>query len=210
MFTGLVKSQGKISKLTPNSEGMLIEVTCPDIIHEIAVDDSVSINGACQTVISYSDKTFVVQAVHSTLQKTNFSKMKINEVVNLELAMRLSDRFGGHFVQGHVNTTGQVVNIQNLGLNYLLDVEIVDKFKKYLVPEGSITINGVSLTINKVLGKQFTLSIIPHTWMNTNLENLKLGDLVNVEFDVLLKYMESLIKKDQSEKRLMNFLNGNY
>ena len=135
--------------------------------------------------------------------------MKLGQEVNLELAMRLSDRFGGHFVQGHVNTTGQVVNIQNKGRNYLLDVEIVDKFKKYLIQEGSVAINGISLTISETLGRQFKLSIIPHTWINTNLENLKIGDHVNVEFDVLLKYMESLIKKDNSEERLLNFLNGN-
>lgn len=195
MFTGLVNSVGKVSSIERITEGYKFIIYDQKIAKEVKVDDSVSINGACQTVVSFTDSTFTVQAVQTTLNKTNFKSLKSGSFVNLELAMRLSDRLGGHLVQGHVNGTGEVLGWQQTGKNYELEFKIPTELMKYVVKEGSITLNGVSLTvsdisIDKCCGK---VSIIPHTWDNTVFKYSKRGDMLNLEVDILAKYVENLL-----------------
>lgn len=195
MFTGLVKEIGKVVSVRSNAEGKLIEVESKTLLPEIEIDDSVAINGACQTAVKVSDKTFVVQAVHTTLEKTTLGRLRQGDEVNLELALRASDRLGGHIVQGHVNDVGQIAQIRNLGENYLVTIKVHSSQMKYIVKEGSVTIDGISLTVSDVFKEDcsFQLSIIPHTWQHTVLRNRTVQSLVNIEVDILGKYIENLL-----------------
>lgn len=195
MFTGLVKEIGIVKKISRNTEGASIEIACKTLLPEIAIDDSVSVNGACQTAVKVTKDTFIVQAVHTTLEKTTLGNLKSGDEVNLELAMKLSDRMGGHIVQGHVNDKGQIANIRNTGNNYIVTVRVAGSQMKYIVKEGSVTLEGISLTISEVFREDcsFNVSIIPHTWSNTVLKNRKVGSLINVEVDILGKYIENLL-----------------
>lgn len=205
MFTGLVKEVGTISAINSIAEGLLISVNSPLLAKEVEIDDSVSINGACQTVISHGENYFTVQAVQTTLQKTNFKDLKVGSPVNLELALRLSDRLGGHLVQGHVNGVGKIINWKNNGKNYELKFEIPSDLMKYVVKEGSITLNGVSLTVSNLEKEKCVgeVSIIPHTWDHTVFRNARVGEAINIEVDVLAKYVENLLlyQGDSSEKQ---------
>lgn len=195
MFTGLVKEIGTIKSISRTAEGLDIEVSSSILVKEIAVDDSVSINGACQTVVSFNDSSFKVQAVATTLEKTNFKNLKVGSRVNLELALTLSERLGGHLVQGHINGVGKLVNWENRGKNYVVTFSIPTELMKYVVKEGSITLNGISLTVSdldtyKALGQ---VSVIPHTWDNTVFKYLSIGDELNIEVDIIAKYVENLL-----------------
>lgn len=194
MFTGLIKEIGKIKSIVPNREGAMIEIESSKLISEIAIDDSVAVNGVCQTAVGVTNKTFVVQAVHTTLEKTSLGKLKVGEEVNLELALRLSDRLGGHLVQGHVNATAPLSAIKSTGDNFLLTVTLPHSLLRYVIAEGSITLDGISLTVARLEGNAVTVSIIPHTYHSTILKNKKIGDHINVEVDVLAKYIERLLK----------------
>jgi len=132
------------------------------------------------------------------LDKTTIANLKLSSSVNLELAMKLNDRFGGHLVQGHVNGIGTIEEITKLGENYWLNILVPGSLEKYLIEEGSIAIDGISLTIAKLDGSNVGVSIIPHTWSNTNLKGKKVGEQINIETDVLAKYIEKLINKDDS------------
>jgi riboflavin synthase len=207
MFTGLVKDIGVIESVVPNTEGKLITVQS-NLCDQIAIDDSVSINGACQTVVNFNHKTFTVQAVGTTLEKTNLSSLKSGELVNLELALRLSDRLGGHLVQGHVNGLSEVAKIASYGDNYVVTLKVAVELRGYIVKEGSITLNGISLTVSDVdkMG-QIQVSVIPHTWFHTNLKNIHIGDKINVEVDIIAKYVENLMKyQDKNNKNVTKTL----
>jgi riboflavin synthase len=195
MFTGLVKEIGKVKRVSSNAEGKILEIESKELLPEIGVDDSVSINGACQTAIEVGSNSFVVQAVHTTLQKTTLDLLKVGDEVNMELALRASDRLGGHIVQGHVNDMGYIADIRNLGKNYLVTIKISSKQMKYIVKEGSVTIDGISLTVADVFAadNSFQVSIIPHTWDHTVLRNRHVGSSVNIEVDILGKYIENLL-----------------
>ncbi|ATH06393.1 riboflavin synthase [Halobacteriovorax marinus] len=195
MFTGLVKEIGIVKSINNNTEGIELSVYSKSLIGEIEIDDSVSINGACQTAIRVSEDHFVVQTVHTSLEKTTLGKLRVGEEVNLELALRASDRLGGHIVQGHVNAMAEIVDIQNKGKNYQLRSRVSRDQMKYIVKEGSVTIDGISLTVADVdrESNTFTVSIIPHTWMNTILRNRRIGSILNIEVDILGKYVENLL-----------------
>lgn len=195
MFTGLVKEIGIVRKVSKNTEGAILEIASKILLPEISIDDSVSVNGACQTAIKISADSFFVQAVHTTLDKTTLGNLKSGDEVNLELAMRLSDRMGGHMVQGHVNDKGQILNIRNTGKNFIVTVRAHSTQMKYIVKEGSITLDGISLTVSDVFREDcsFNVSIIPHTWEHTVLRNRSVGSLLNIEVDILGKYIENLL-----------------
>lgn len=202
MFTGLVKEVGIVKSISPNREGKIITIKSEHLINDIGIDDSVAINGACQTVISYKSNEFTVQAVSTTLDKTNLGKLKIGQEVNLELALRMSDRLGGHLVQGHVNGQANVYKIKNIGDNYVMSLILEDFLIRYVVKEGSITINGVSLTVSDVdKGNIITVSVIPHTWFNTTFKKLLIGDKLNIEVDIIAKYVENLFNYRDKESK---------
>ena len=202
MFTGLVEEIGKVSSITQIAGGKRLKIEASKILDDLKIDDSVAINGVCLTAVKIDNDGFWAEAVGATLEKTTLPKIFQGYSVNLERAVRLSDRLGGHLVQGHVNGIGTITKIERLGENYFLEVSLPDNLKKYLIDEGSIAIDGISLTIASLKNSTVGLSIIPHTWNNTNLVNKTAGDKVNIETDVIAKYIEKLIssKEDSNDK----------
>ncbi|MBU2494553.1 MAG: riboflavin synthase [Bacteroidetes bacterium] len=201
MFTGLIEEIGKVKRIEMFTGGIRLKISASKIMDDIKVDDSISINGVCLTVVKIDNDGFAVEAVGETLNKTAIKELKENQLVNLERAVKLNDRLGGHLVQGHVNGVGKISNIQKLGENYFLEVLVPPQLTKYLIDEGSIAIDGISLTIAKLSGNKVGLSIIPHTWKNTNLSSKNIGSVVNIETDVIAKYIEKLLlNKNQNDK----------
>jgi len=204
MFTGIIEEIGTIEKVSPISGGMRLTIRAKKIIEDIAVNDSICINGVCLTATRVNDNSFQVDAVGATLDKSTFNRIKADALVNLERSVRLSDRLGGHLVQGHVNGIGTISEIKKLGENYLVKIIIPEELERYLIKEGSIAINGISLTIADLNSNEISISVIPHTWQNTNLKDKKVNEKVNVEIDILAKYVEKLLTKrnDNSDKNI--------
>lgn len=198
MFTGIIEEIGKIEKITPIVGGFVLKIKAEKILDDLVVNDSVCIDGVCLTVTKRDKNSFWADAVGATLEKTIFDKIKADTSVNLERSVRLNDRLGGHLVQGHVNGIGIITEIQKLGENYLLKINIPDSLEMYLIKEGSIAVNGISLTIADVHLNEISLSIIPHTWQNTNLRDKKVNEKVNIEIDILAKYVEKLLRKESN------------
>ena len=198
MFTGIIEEIGKIERITPIAGGIKISIHSGKIIEDVAVNDSVCIDGVCLTVTNKSKITFLVDAVGATLEKTTFHNIKADAHVNLERSVRLSDRLGGHLVQGHVNGIGSISEIKKLGENYLVKIIVPADLEKYLIKEGSIAINGISLTIADLNRNEISISVIPHTWQNTNLKDKEVNDKVNVEIDILAKYVEKLLTRNHN------------
>ena len=192
MFTGIVKAIGKLRK---NNNQLCIEIL--DNYFDINIGDSIAVDGICLTAKEIFDRTFTVDVSEETLQKTTLgNKSDFDGVVNIEPALRISDRLGGHIVSGHVDGLGEVVKIDQLEKSWLLSIKWDDSyFSKYISTKGSICVNGISLTIasHKDNGNIFTIAIIPHTWDNTNLKFLSVGQKVNLEADTLIKYVERLL-----------------
>ena len=192
MFTGIVQSIGKL-KQTEN----ILAIEIIDNFFDIKIGDSIAVDGICLTVKEIFPKKFTVDVSEETLKKTTLGlKTNMNRIVNLEPALRVSDRLGGHIVSGHIDGLGTVENIEKLEKSWLLSIKWQNEnFSKYVVNKGSICLNGISLTIAKYLneGAIFTIAIIPHTWHSTNLKNLNVGDSVNLEADALIKYVEKLL-----------------
>lgn len=193
MFTGLIEETGKILSLKSIGGGKRITVAAKKIMDDLKIDDSVAINGACQTVVAFSENSFTVEAVEETLRKTTLKLFRPGAAVNLERAAKLGDRLGGHIVQGHVDTTGNVKTIQNERTAVNLWIEYPTEYSKYIIPVGSIAINGVSLTVAKLQNSSFMVSVIPHTWKVTTLSQLSMGMPVNLEFDLIGKYVENMV-----------------
>ena len=193
MFTGIVEEIGKIEQTTPIAGGLNLKIAAQKITEDIRVNDSICVDGVCLTVTKFEKDNFWVDAVGATLQKTTFSSIKNSQHVNLEKSLRLNDRLGGHLVQGHVNGVGYISGIEKAGENYFFKFVIPDEIQKYLIKEGSIAINGISLTIADLTQNDIIISVIPHTWENTNLKYKKINDKVNVEIDILAKYVEKLL-----------------
>lgn len=199
MFTGLIKEIGIIKSIKPNSSGKEFIIQAPQLMQEIAIDDSIATNGVCLTATELLGDAFKIQAVHVTLEKSNLGKLKEGDKVNLELALRPMDRLGGHFVQGHVNGIGRFTKILQRGDNWEMSLEAPKDLFKYMINEGSIAIDGISLTLAQVTEREITVSIIPHTYENTILHTKKIGDSVNIEVDMMAKYLENFMKFDQKK-----------
>ena len=193
MFTGLIEEVGEIKTIQQIAGGKKLFISAKLIMDDLAVDDSVAVNGVCLTTVDFSKDGFWVEAVAETLQKTTLGQVKTGLKVNLERAVRLQDRLGGHLVQGHVNGMSKISRIDKLGENYALDVLIDDALEKYMILEGSIALDGISLTIARLSGTEVGINIIPHTWSHTNLRYLKVGDFINTEVDVIAKYVDKLL-----------------
>ena len=205
MFTGLIKDIGTIKSINKNSEGAKITINSK-LCSEINIDDSVATNGVCLTAIAVTDNDFTVQIVHMSLKKSNLGDLKIGSNVNLELALRPMDRMGGHFVQGHVNGVGKFRGAKSFGNNWECEFSAPKDLFKYIVNEGSITIDGISLTVALVKQASFIVSIIPHTYENTTLGKKTSGDSINIEVDMMAKYLENFIKFENSEDRLKSLI----
>jgi len=164
------------------------------LIKEIKIGDSIAINGVCLTVFERQTDRFKVEAVEETIKKTNLGDLKTGDLVNLELSLKLEERLGGHIVLGHVDTTGTIKSIKKLKNSWIFEIEFPEKFGRYIISEGSIAVDGISLTVAELDANRFKVSIIPFTWENTNLKFRKVGDRVNLEFDFFGKYVERFLK----------------
>lgn len=201
MFTGLIQEVGTIISVSPNAEGKEFIIRAPKLIKEIQIDDSVATNGCCLTATKISGDTFRVQAIHMTLSKTSIGHLKPNDKVNLELSLRPHDRLGGHFVQGHVNALGKIKQIKTMGENWEVEVEFPSDLRKYMISEGSIALDGISLTIARLGPNSLTVAVIPHTLENTTLGTKKVGDHLNIEVDMIAKYIENFLRFDNGPQR---------
>ena len=193
MFTGIVEETGTIKSFNALSNGAKLVVECQKILSDINIGNSICVNGVCQTVTEYTDSSFTVMLSDETLNITNFSSAKQGDYVNLERALTLNTRLGGHIVSGHIDCIGKLVSVEKLSDFYNLRFEIPFEITKYVVYKGSITINGISLTVAEIQNNIFTAAVIPHTYQNTVLKYLKQGDSVNIETDILAKYVEKLL-----------------
>lgn len=193
MFTGLIEEVGIINAIEELGDGRAFVIEASTIMDDISIDDSISVNGVCLTVTDRTATTFRVTAVAHTLRKTTLRNKTAGRRVNLERAVRLQDRIGGHLVQGHVDATGVIANIVDNQQGSEVWVAFPAAFRKWLIPAGSICLNGVSLTIAELLENQFKVALIPHTQKLTTLGALVYGQEVNLEFDVIAKYIESMV-----------------
>lgn len=214
MFTGLIQEVGTIKSITTNTEGKEFVIEAPNLIREIAIDDSVATNGVCLTATKISGSTFRVQAIHVTLEKTSIGFLKTGDKVNLELSLRPTDRMGGHMVQGHVNALGKIKNIEKTGANWEIQVEFPENLRKYMISEGSVALDGISLTIARLGARDLTVAIIPHTLEKTSLSGKKIGDFLNIEVDIVAKYIENFLRfeqdKTKKEEWAKNFFHAKY
>ena len=199
MFTGIVQAIGKLRQ-----EKSLLEIEILDNFFDFAIGDSIAVDGICLTVKEIFQRKFTVDVSEETLEKTTLGLKSKNQFVNLEPALRISDRLGGHIVSGHIDGLGEIINIEKLEKSWLLSIKWQNEdFSRYIVDKGSICVNGISLTVaeHKNNGEIFTIAIIPHTWHNTNLKNLTIGDNVNLEADALIKYVEKLLLFNKTKKQ---------
>ncbi|HED05423.1 MAG TPA: riboflavin synthase [Ignavibacteria bacterium] len=202
MFTGLVEGKGTLVKKIHSGEGLRLIIKAVDVMNDLGIGDSISVNGVCLTVVEKDEITFSVDTIEETLKKTNLGSLNVGDEVNLERALKVNSRLGGHFVLGHVDTTGIVTGIKEMSGSHFMTMEFPERFKKNLIYVGSIAIDGVSMTIAELNENSFSVGIIPHTWDETIFSTKKIGGTVNLEFDVLGKYVERIMTDNQKDSAL--------
>jgi riboflavin synthase len=198
VFTGLIEEVGQVLWIRMKDRGTQLQISAPRLAGEIAVGDSLAVNGCCLTVSARRGDQVTFDLLEETLDRTNLKKLRRDGPVNLERALRANDRVGGHFVQGHVDCAVPIISFERSGEDYRLEVELPADFAHYAAYKGSIALNGISLTIAELLPRSLALWIIPHTKKHTNLDGAEQGDLVNVEFDILAKYVERLLRRHEA------------
>ena len=199
MFTGIVSHIGKVNKIThPNDWELLVDVINDKNsdyefkINSIAIGASISCSGICLTLKKVLNNTLFFDVSDETRDKTNFSTWKVGTLINLEKSLKVGDELGGHFVYGHVDTTAIIRSIEKINGSYKITFNINKDFLRYFACKGSVSVDGVSLTVNDVNKDFFTVNIVPHTWLHTSFKNYKTGTVVNIEIDILVRYLESL------------------
>ena len=197
MFTGIIEHLGKAETLARSAEGARLKIDLADakkIAHELSIGASIAVNGCCLTVIAHDAKSFAAGLSLETLEKASFSEVPAGRIVNLELPLSAGARLGGHFVQGHVDAVGRIERMAPEGENWWLGVRVPEHLRRYVAEKGSLAVDGISLTVARWLDGIAEFAIIPHTYAHTNLRQLTVGDAVNLECDILAKYVESLLK----------------
>ena len=196
MFTGIIEEVGKVAKIEQRGENRRISIQAQNTPTELKTGDSISVSGVCLTALDIKANSFCADLAPETWARTSFSHICKNALVNLELPMKANGRFGGHVVQGHVDGVGKLLSLGRIAdsENWWLNIELPAEVEKYTVYKGSISIEGISLTVAKLDGKRCSVAIIPHTLETTNLKSLKPGDLVNLEADLIAKYVEKMTK----------------
>jgi riboflavin synthase len=192
MFTGIIEEVGQVSSVVNSGGKRRITVSSSQLARELRKGDSIAVSGVCLTAVALKGKSFSADLAAETWRRTSLSRLKSGALVNLELPMRAGGRLGGHIVQGHVDGTGKLLSFEGIpgAEDYWLQIEIPPALTRYVIFKGSITIEGISLTVAKIKGTRVTVAIIPHTAAATNLKSLKPGDPVNIEVDMLAKYAE--------------------
>ena len=191
MFTGIVEEVGVVAKISDN--GMTVLAT--KVTEDLKLGDSIAVNGTCLTAVSFDRTEFSVDLSPETVRRTSLDRLSVGGPVNLERALLASDRMGGHIVQGHVDGTGRVMSTKREGDSTIFRIRVPKRLNRYIVEKGFVAVDGISLTVVKIGASSFTLAVIPYTLKNTNLAALSVGDRVNLEADILAKYVESLLDR---------------
>ncbi len=202
MFTGIIEEVGKVENIYRKSDSLKIDIEAIETVKNIDLGDSVCVNGVCLTVTFFDNRLFSADVSPETFNRTNLKFLKNGSYVNLEKSLTLSKPLGGHIVTGHVDATGKIVSIYKLNNFTEFLIEFPIELRKYIVEKGSIAINGISLTVNKIEGNKISLMIIPHTIEKTNLKNVNIGEVVNIEVDIIGKYVENMLKFGNRNKEL--------
>ncbi len=195
MFTGLVEEVGKVREIKKSSKGAKLKVECKNVLEGTKIGDSIAVNGVCLTVVELGENFLSFDISYETLRRSSLSLIKPGSPVNLERALKLGDRLGGHILQGHVDTTTKITAIKREGEGYTFTFKLPKAYTHLVVEKGSIGIDGISLTIADIFPDSFTVSVIPHTFEKTNLKFKKPGDAINLEFDIIGKYVEKMLKE---------------
>ena len=191
MFTGIVEEVGVVAKISDN--GMTVRAT--QVTEDLKLGDSIAVNGTCLTAVSFDRTEFSVDLSPETMRRTSLGQLSVGGPVNLERALLASDRMGGHIVQGHVDGTGRIMSTKRDGDSTIFRIRVPKRLNRYIVEKGFVAVDGISLTVVKIGASSFTLAVIPYTLKNTNLAALSVGDRVNLEADILAKYVESLLDR---------------
>ncbi len=199
MFTGLVEETGKLIDKIKTGDGYQLKISAQKVVEDLELGSSIAVNGCCLTVVKKEDNNFSLDTIEETLKKTNLGELKIGDRINLERPLKAEARLGGHFVLGHVDTTGEVTEIKELSNSHFITIKFPGEFKKYLIYVGSIAIDGVSMTVAQLDKNSFSVGIIPHTWKETIFSDKKIGSTVNLEFDVLGKYVETIMEGKETD-----------
>jgi len=195
VFTGLIEEVGRVVSLEAKDGSPQFRLRAPKIASKVSVGDSIAVNGCCLTLTARRGDELIFDVLQETLDRTNLNRLGRDSPVNLECALAAGAPLGGHFVQGHIDCTAEVISFEKSSEDYRLEIELPTQFAQYTTEKGSIAINGISLTIAELLPKSFAVWIIPHTRRHTNMENMAAGDLVNIEFDILAKYVERMLTR---------------
>ncbi|MCW6110605.1 riboflavin synthase [Clostridium sporogenes] len=207
MFTGIVEEVGKISKIEEGKDFLHITIEGSKVLNSLNLGDSVAVNGVCLTVTNFNNSSFTADVMAETLKKSSLKTLSKDSLVNLERAVTLNKPLGGHIVSGHIDGTGEIINIKKEGIATLLEVKTKETLLKYMVPKGSVALDGVSLTLVDIKEKSFTVSLIPHTKEETILMNKNIGDIINIECDVLGKYIYKFMHLKEEEEALKSNIN---
>ncbi len=204
MFTGIIEEVGRVVDIGKKNGNRRLTVSASQLAKELKQGDSVAVSGVCLTAVEITSKSFAADLADETWKRTSFSRIKKGAQVNLELPMRADGRFGGHIVQGHVDGTGKLLALDRIhgADDYWLRTEIPPELARYVIFKGSLCIEGISLTVAKIEGTEVTVAIIPHTVKMTNLKSLKPGDPINLEVDMVAKYVEKMIKGESANSSL--------
>ena len=192
MFSGIIKNTGKIQKINKSNKNCSIQISSKIKFTKKEIGSSISCSGVCLSLEHFKKNLIEFYLSKETINRTNFKYLNKGDIINLEKSLKYGDLISGHFVQGHVDTTAKIVEIKFVGKSWFINFKLLLKYKKYLIEKGSITINGISLTLSKILKNGFQIVLIPQTLKFTNLIRAKKNDIVNIEFDVLAKYIKNL------------------
>lgn len=192
MFTGIVEEAGRVLSFTQASDAWKLQIVCQTVASDIKLGDSVAVNGCCLTVTKFDSSNLWFDVLGETRRLTNFAQLKSGALVNLERSLRVDGRMGGHFVTGHIDALGHIEVFEQRGKDHYMCVSVPKQLARYLVYKGSVAIDGISLTVAEAEGNSFAVWLIPHTLQMTNIREKKAGDAVNLEFDLLAKYIEKL------------------
>jgi riboflavin synthase len=195
MFTGLIEEIATVLWIRATDRGTQLQIAAPRIAEKIHTGESIAVNGCCLTVSAHRKEQITFDLLEETLDRTNLKSLRRDSRVNLERALAADGRVGGHFVQGHIDCASRIISFEEAGPDYRLEVELPSDFAHYVAYKGSVAVNGISLTAAEISPESFSTFIIPHTRRATNLDAAKAGDLVNVEFDLLAKYVERMLAR---------------
>ena len=197
MFTGIIEEVGEVRRLQPHETGARLEIACRLVLSDAAPGVSIAVNGVCLTAVDLSESHFSADLAPETLNRSNLGALQAGSLVNLERPLALSERLSGHMVQGHVDGTGKLVSLEELGDgNWWLRVKVPAELDRYLIHKGSVTLDGISLTVAALAEGIVSVAIIPHTYSVTNLRRRKPGDAINIEVDLIAKYVEKLLRPE--------------